>query len=187
MPIDMNLMNAAAEIDGEANADTIAIREQPQPTESNVKSEDMLFMAFNSVNVLLEKNVPHWAFSPTEMNQLVPAWAAVIDKHYPNLEMSKEWTAIGCTAIIVAPKYAMHEQIRREKLDAEKRKPKQGQSPRINPSDVGAREIASHQESQPVNAKSASDHLGSPQGSQPAPVTPDEHATAILQSANLPE
>ena len=81
MPLDPNLMNAAAEIDGEANADTIAIREQPQEKESNMSSNDMMFMAFNSVNVLLQKNSPHWAFTPEEINQLAPAWAEVIDKH----------------------------------------------------------------------------------------------------------
>jgi hypothetical protein len=187
MPIDPNLMNAAAEIDGEANADTIAIREQPQEKESNMSSYDMMFMAFNSVNVLLQKNLPHWAFTLEEINQLAPAWAKVIDKHYPKLEMSPEWNAIGCTAIIVAPKFAIHEQIRREKLDAEKRRQQQGEPSRTSISNVGARQITPHQKPQPVDEKTPGDNLGSAQRPQPEPVAPDEHAATILSSANLPE
>ena len=188
MPIDPDLMNAAAEFDGEANADTLAIRQlPPAPPEPALKNDDVLRAALKSANVILERVGDHWMISDIEIEQLVLVWTPVLEKYFPDFQMSIEFAAISTTIVIAAPKYFQHEKLRKDKLDAEKRTTEKGQPSRVSPSNERPREITPHQKPQPVDEKTSGDNLGSPQRSQPEPVPPDEHATAILQSANLPE
>lgn len=182
MPIDPNLMNEAAVIDGQANADTIAIREQgpPQPSMDNAQ---ILGIAISSLNVILERVGEHWIITPQENAQLANAWAPVLDKYFPDFQMSIEFAAITSTVIIMAPKYIQHEQLRRTS-DGDKSKSQEGEPARVNPSDHGHGQIPPNQETQPADQKTQGNLLGSE--SRPQPIEPDPHATAILHDANLP-
>ena len=182
MPIDPHLMNEAAVIDGQANADTIAIREQAPATDT-MDSVQILAIVFSTLNILLERIGPHWIITPTENAQLADVWAPILDKHFPAFQMSKEWGAIGATAMIMAPKYITHEQLRR-KSDGDKSKPQEGEPARVDPRDHGHGQIPPNQETQPADQKAQGNLLGSESG--PQPIEPDPHATAILHDANLP-
>ena len=151
MPIDPNLMNEAAVIDGQANADTIAIREQA-PAPDTMDSAQLIAIVLSSANVLLERVGPHWIITPAENAQLADVWAPILDKYFPALQMSKEWGAICATAMIMAPKYIQHEQLKR-KSDGDKSKPQEGEPARVNPSDHGHGQIPPNQETQPADQK----------------------------------
>lgn len=59
---------------------------------------------------------PHWGVTRQECEALGGAWAAVIDKYFPDLEVGPELAAVLITVQIIGPRIAMDRHAKQETM-----------------------------------------------------------------------
>lgn len=61
-------------------------------------------LLFPLVDALFQILAPNWSVTQAESRQLADAYGIVLDKHFPDLAMGPEMTAIVLTVAVVAPR-----------------------------------------------------------------------------------
>lgn len=74
----------------------------------DLPTKDIVLMA---VSPLIDILAPAWGVTDQEKEMLAGAYAPVIDKYFPDVGMSVEFSAIAVTAIIFAPRLSMPRKI----------------------------------------------------------------------------
>lgn len=89
---------------------------EPEPEEAaQISTEDLLAMALTGLfSVVASRAGPHWDLQPGESELLAAAWAPVMDRYAPGLNVGPVGAAVLTTGLVMGPKAKAHISYRAE-------------------------------------------------------------------------